>query len=120
MELKRALAGRDGVGRALNEAEHVGDAHLGGEVVHFVVEQEAERAGGYMGAEAVVERGGDGDGIAFGVDNGVMRGVVRFGLAAAGGLGAAGKKPAGVRVRRRAWRDRAGWSRAMRRRRAWR
>ena len=72
---ERALAGGDGVGRALDEAEHVGRAHFGGEVVHLVVEQEAERAGGDVGAEAVVERGGDGDGVAFGVDDGVVGGV---------------------------------------------
>jgi hypothetical protein len=62
---ERALAGSDGVGRPLDEAEHVGNAHFGGEVVHLVVEQEAERAGGDVRAEAVVERGGDGDGVAF-------------------------------------------------------
>ena len=39
---ERALAGGDGVGGALDEAEAVGRAGLGGEVVHLVVEQEAE------------------------------------------------------------------------------
>ena len=74
------MAGRDGVVRALDEAVHVGHALLGGEVVHLVVEQEAEAGGGDVRAEAVVERGGDGDGVALGVEHGVVGGVGGFRL----------------------------------------
>ena len=72
---ERALAGGDGVGGALDEAEHVGDADLGGEVVHLVVEEEAEAVDGDAGAEAAVEGVGAGDGVAFGVDDGEVRGL---------------------------------------------
>ena len=51
---------------------------FGGEVVHLVVEQEAEAFGGDTRAEGVVEGGGDGDGVAFGIDDGIMRGVLGF------------------------------------------
>ena len=91
---ERALAGGDGVGCALDEAELVGHAGRGGEVVHLVVEQEAERAGGDAGAEEVVERVGVGDGVAFGVDDGEVGGL--GGLGADGvGAGGGGRKPAG-------------------------
>jgi hypothetical protein len=76
---ERALAGADRVGRALNESEEVGDALFGGEVVHFVVEQKAQAFGGDAGSEGIVERGGHGDGVAFGIDDGIVGGV--FGLA---------------------------------------
>jgi hypothetical protein len=36
------LRGCDGVGFALHQAESVGLAGLGGEIVHFVVEQETQ------------------------------------------------------------------------------
>src|SRR4051794_28846403 len=41
-----ALARTDGVGGALNQSIGIGHTLLGGEVVHFVVEQKAEAAGG--------------------------------------------------------------------------
>ena len=72
---ERALAGGDGVGGALDEAEHVGDADLGGEVVHLVVHEEAEAFDGDSGAEAAVEGGGAGDGVALGVDDGEVGGL---------------------------------------------
>ncbi len=75
---ERTLAGADGVGRALDESVGVGDALFGGEVVHFVVEQEAQAFGGDARAEGVVERGGDGNGVAFGIDDGIVGGVFRF------------------------------------------
>src|SRR3981081_81446 len=63
---ERTLAGGDGVGGALDEAEHVGDADLGGEVVHLVVHEEAEAFDGDSGAVPAVEGGGAGDGVAVG------------------------------------------------------
>ena len=92
-----ALAGGDGVGRTLNEAEHVGNTELDGEVVHLVVEQKAERTGGDAGAETVIEGGGDGDGVAFRIDDGVVGGVVGFGAAAAGGFGRGREETGGAR-----------------------
>ena len=44
---ERSLAGGDGVGGTLDEAVHVGDALLGGEVVHLVVHEEAEGTDGH-------------------------------------------------------------------------
>src|SRR6202051_3750552 len=75
---ERALAGANGIGGTLNEAVGIGDAGFGGEVVHFVVEQKAQAFGGGAGAEGVVERGGDGNSVAFGVDDGIMRCVLRL------------------------------------------
>src|ERR1700723_2475374 len=43
---ERALAGGDGIGRALKQTEHIRYARLRGEVVHFVVEKETESGGG--------------------------------------------------------------------------
>ena len=63
---------------ALDEAELVGHAGRGGEVVHLVVEQEAERAGGNARAEEIVERVGVGDGVALGIDDGEMGGLRGF------------------------------------------
>ncbi len=54
-----------------------------------------ERAGGNVRAKAVIERGGDGDGVAFAVDHGVVRGVVRFGARRPAVAGAGGRKPCG-------------------------
>ena len=75
---ERALAGADGIGRALDQSVGVGDALFGGEVVHFIVEQEAQAFGGDARAEGVVERGGYGNGVAFGIDDGIVGGVFRF------------------------------------------
>ena len=75
---ERALAGGDGVGGALDEAVHVGDADLGGEVVHLVVHEEAEAFDGDSGAEAAVEGVGAGDGVAVGVDDGEVGGLGGF------------------------------------------
>ncbi len=72
------LAGSDGVGGALDEAEHVGDADLRGEVVHLVVHEEAEAFDGGSGPEATVESVGIGDGVAVGVDDGEVGGLGRF------------------------------------------
>ena len=56
----------------------LGSARLGGEVVHLVVEQEAQALGGDLRAKAVVQRGGDRDGVAIGIDHRVVRRVVRL------------------------------------------
>ena len=51
IEAERPLARRDGVVLALDQAEEVGGAGLGGEIVHLVVEEEAGVAGDHPGAE---------------------------------------------------------------------
>src|ERR1700676_274334 len=75
---ERAFAWVYLIGGALDESIGVRDALFGGEVVHFVVEQEAHAFGGDTGYEKVVERGGNGDGVSFGIDYGIVRGVLRF------------------------------------------
>ena len=86
----------------------IGHAHLDGEVVHLVVEQKAERAGGDAGAEGVIEGGGDGDGVALAVDNRIVGGVVAIRRGAGRRwLGAGGRKPGGADQRGAgAWRRR--------------
>ena len=75
---------------------------FGGEVVHLVVEQEAEAGGGDVRAEAVVERGGDGDGVALAVEHGVVRGVRGFRFGDGGRwAAAAGNRRDAVRSLRR-------------------
>src|SRR4029077_20789834 len=69
-----ARSGRVGV--APDEAEGVGRAWLGGEVIELVVEQNAGPFGDETDAVAQVERGGVGDRVAEAVDHGEMRGVV--------------------------------------------
>ena len=69
------LAGADGVGGALDEAVGVGDANFAGEVIHLVIEEEAQAFDGDAGAEASVEGVGAGDGVAFGVDDGEVSGL---------------------------------------------
>ena len=75
---QRPLAGTDGIRRPLDQSKHVGHAWLRGEIVHFIVKQEAQAFGGDMRAEAIVQRGRDRHGIAFGIDNRIVRGVVRL------------------------------------------
>ena len=75
---ERTVIRSDGVGVGLDQAEkRVGDAGLGGEIVHFVVEQKSGGASD-VGAETVVERVGAGDGVARGIDDGKVRGVRPF------------------------------------------
>src|SRR6185437_2382994 len=62
----------------LDEIEAVGCAGLGGEVVHLIIEQEAEMAGGNAGAVAEVEGIGDSHGITGRVHHGKMGGFVRL------------------------------------------
>ncbi len=75
---ERALAGGDGVGRALDESVHIGDALLGGEVVHLVVQQKAETFDGDSGAETVVEGVSAGYSVAFCIDYRKVRGLSGF------------------------------------------
>src|SRR5439155_23305683 len=90
---ERALAGGDGVGGALDEAEHVGDADLGGEIVHLVVQEEAEAIDGDAVAVAAVEGSGAGDGVAVLVDDGEVGGL--GGLLVRGGVGGWGQEVGG-------------------------
>src|ERR1700690_777001 len=73
-----ALAGADGVGRTLNESVDIGNTLLGGEVVHFIVEQEAQTLGSDARAEYVIEGRGHGNRVAIGIDDGIVRRVLRF------------------------------------------
>ena len=66
---ERPLGGANGVGRALDESIGVGHALLGGEVVHFVVEQKAQALGGDARSEGIVERGRDRHRVAFWIDH---------------------------------------------------
>ncbi len=54
----------DGVGFALDQPEHVRLARLGGEIVHFVVQQKAEARNRHAVAVADVQRVGDRHGVA--------------------------------------------------------
>ena len=76
---QRALAGANRVRRPLDEAISVRHALLGGEVVHFVVEQEAEAFDRDARSQGVVQSCCHSDRIAGGIDHRVMGSV--FGLA---------------------------------------
>jgi len=75
---ERAMAGGNGVGCALHQAESIGGVGFRGEVVHLVVEEEAEGVYGDSRAEAEVEGVGAGDGVAVGVDDGEVGRLVIF------------------------------------------
>src|ERR1700686_1302074 len=75
---ERTFARADSIGGTLNQAVGVGDAGLGGEVIHLIVEEKAKAFGGGAGAEGIVERSGDGNSIAFGVDYGIVGSVFWF------------------------------------------
>ena len=87
---ERAFAGGDGVGGTLEEAKHVFDADLRGEVVHFVVHEDAGAGDGDAGAEAAVERVGVADGVAGGVDDRVVGSLGGFGGVETRALGGEG------------------------------
>src|SRR5260370_13648523 len=75
---ERTVAGRNGVGFRLYEpVESVGSAGVHREVVHHVVEEKSCDASD-VGAITIVQRIGAGDGVASGIDDGEMRGVVAF------------------------------------------
>jgi hypothetical protein len=92
---QRPFAGFDPVGLTLHQAVEIRHTGLGGEVVHFVVEQHPGASGSDARAEPVVECVGYGDGVAFAIDYGIMRGLGRF-------------------VRRDAWTKRGGRCRLLR------
>ena len=79
----------------LDEAVHVGDALFRGEVVHFVVHEEAEGGEGDAGAEAAVEGVGVGDGVSFAVDDREVGGLGGFG-GAGGTFGGWGEEAGGA------------------------
>ena len=72
---QHALAGRDGVGFAPDEAKGVRGTRFGGEVVHLVVEQKAGAGHDDLRAVAEVQRGGVGHGVAGGVQHRDVRGL---------------------------------------------
>ena len=72
------MAGGNGVGCALHQAESIGGVGFRGEVVHLVVKEEAEGGDGYAGAKAEVEGVGAGDCVAVGVDDGEVGGLGGF------------------------------------------
>src|ERR1700677_2053393 len=74
----RGMAGGHCIRRTLDKAEHVGGSGFGGEVVHLVIEQEAEAFGSGSAAEAAVEGVGHGNGISLLVDDGEVGGLGGF------------------------------------------
>lgn len=66
------------VGFALNEAEKIRRAGLAGEVVHFVVEEEAGAGNGDAAAVARVQRVSNGDEVSLFIGDTVVRGLVAF------------------------------------------
>ena len=78
MDESGRLPGLDGIGFALDQAERVRLAGLGGEIVHFIVQQETEPGRRDAAAVAAVERVGHGDCVAFRIDDVVVRGLGAF------------------------------------------
>src|SRR5262249_38296090 len=70
--------GRDGVVLAVHEPVDVRGARLRGEIVHLVVEEEPGTAGNQAAPEAVVQGGGEGDGVSGPVEDGDLRGVLQL------------------------------------------
>src|SRR5690606_6249623 len=75
---QRAFAGGDGVGRTGAQAVGIAAVQVGGEVVHFVIEQYAGARHGEGRAKHHVQRQGGGHRVAFGVHDGEMGGVIAF------------------------------------------
>ncbi len=67
---QHTLAWLDGIGVATDHTEGIGDARLGTEVVHFVVEQEAGALDHHTAAVIQVEGVGVADRVAIGIDDG--------------------------------------------------
>src|SRR5205085_2102947 len=67
--------GGDGVGVGADEAEVVGHAGLGGEVVHLVIEDHAGAGDDDLRPEGGVDGGGERDDVPVGVGGGDVRGV---------------------------------------------
>ena len=70
---ERSVTRPDRVGWTLDQPEHVWRAGLGREVVHLVVEEEAQAFGSGSAAEQTIEGVGGRDRVAIGVDHGVVR-----------------------------------------------
>src|SRR6516225_5985726 len=75
---KRSSARGNGVGFTLNEAEKIRRAGPGGEIVHFVVEEEAGAGNGDAAAVACVQGVSDGDDVPLFIGNTVVRGFGAF------------------------------------------
>ena len=75
---KRTPARGNGVGFALNEAKKIRRAGLGGEVVHFVVEEKSGAGNGDAAAVPCVQRVSDGDDVSLFIGDAVVRGVGAF------------------------------------------
>src|SRR5215469_3753447 len=76
---KRALARLNRVDFALHQPEYIRRTRFRREVVHLIVEQEARAGDRDAISEAVVERVGDGDGVAFRVDHVEVSSLAAFG-----------------------------------------
>jgi len=88
------LVGRHGIGLAAHQAEGVGHARLGGEIVHLVVEQDAGAGGDDAAAEGQVEGGGGADHVALPVGHRVVGGLLALvGLGPAWADGGRGRGP---------------------------
>ena len=75
---QRPLVRGDGILLTLNQPEHVRRARLGGEVVHLVVHEKAERADGDLRSVSAIQGRRDRHGIACLVDHGVVRRLCRL------------------------------------------
>ena len=75
---EHALARGDRVLRSLHETKHVGRAHLGGEIVHLVVECDSGAWNLHFGAKAAIEGVGVGNREPGAVDDGEVGGLLRF------------------------------------------
>ena len=75
---QRAFARLDGVGFAADQAVGVGHTGLGREIVHLVVEQDAGAVGDDTAAEGQIQCVRHCDGVAFAIDDGVVRRLVAF------------------------------------------
>src|SRR6185312_6681345 len=66
---EHAFAGRDGIRLRADRAIHIGNTWFDAEIVHLVVEKETGAPDDDPGAISTVERSGDGDRIAFVIDD---------------------------------------------------
>ena len=67
-----SLARCDGIGRALHQAEQIWRARLDGEIIHFIVEQEAGAGRHHAGTKVSIERISNRDGVPFTIDNRIV------------------------------------------------
>ena len=76
---KRPLARCDRVRWSLDQAIHVRRAHLGGKVIHLVIQEKAKTSSRHIRSESIVQRRGHADGIPVFIDDGVVGRIWRFG-----------------------------------------